>query len=303
MLLDQRIPFKYLFNKVKFDLLRVLFISVLFHTIKIFFAEQLPSIPFALITVLGTSISLLLAFKLSQSYERWWEARKVWGGIVNDSRTLIVQLLGFIPEDKLKDQQVIEIIRQIAHRHIGWCYSLGQSLRKLDPMQNLDALLSPAEIEALQTQNNKPLYLLLRHMQDLRKLHQLNMLNDFQQIQVEGTITRLCDSMGKGERIANTVFPATYRKFIHFFIYVFLITLSVALVETIGILEIPLLMVIASTFFLIEKSAKHMQDPFSNRPTDTSVTAIARTIEINIRQLLDEKDIPQPLRPEVFYLM
>jgi putative membrane protein len=303
MLLDTKIPFSYLFNKVKYDLLVVLVISGVFHTIKIFFVEHLPVIPISLVTVLGTSIALLLAFKLNQSYDRWWEARKIWGSIVNDSRMLVLQLLGFIAAEELKEQNIDSLVRQMAYRQIGWCYSLGQSLRQQDPMANLDGLVAAHELSALKAQSNKPLYLLMRHRIDLRTLHQLDVLNDFQQIQVEGTIGRLGDSMGKAERIANTVFPVTYRKFLHFFIYIFLISLSIALVESIGVYEIPLLMIIASTFFLIEKSARHLQDPFSNRPTDIAITTIARTIEINIRQLLLEKNIPKAIAPSGFYVM
>lgn len=141
------------------------------------------------------------------------------------------------------------------------------------------------------------------HMANLRELFESGAINSFQQIQIDNTLVRLCDSMGKAERINSTVFPTTYRLFIHFFIYLFLIILSLALVETIGILEIPILVAIASTFFLIEKTARHMQDPFRNKPTDTAVTAIARTIEINILQVLQEPDVPKPLTPTTFYLM
>ena len=76
---DKNIPFRYVFDKIKKDVFRVLLVSALFHTLKIFFANELPEIPFQLPTVLGTSISLILAFNLNQSYDRWWEARKVWG--------------------------------------------------------------------------------------------------------------------------------------------------------------------------------------------------------------------------------
>ncbi len=109
--------------------------------------------------------------------------------------------------------------------------------------------------------------------------------------------------MGKVERINNTFFPTTYRLFLHFSIYLFVVILSIALKGVEIYFEIPLLLVISSVFFLIEKSAAHLQDPFSNRPSDTPVTSIARTIEINIKQLLDEKEIPQPLQPCKFFIL
>lgn len=294
MLLDNHIPVSYLFNKVKWDVLRVLIISALFHVWKLLFSDVLPGIPIALPSLLGTGISLLLAFKLNQSYDRWWEARKVWGAIVNDSRSLVLQWLTFAGDAGA---------RVMGHRQIGWCYSLGQALRGLDPLEGLDRFVSPQELDEVRRHANKPLALLALHARDLRELASAGRVNAYQQIQLDGTLVRLCDSMGKAERIRSTVFPATYRRFIHYFIYLFLIVLSLALVETVGLWEIPLLTLVASTFFLIEKTSFHMQDPFRNRPTDTAVTAIARTIDINIRQLLGDSEVPEPWPAGEFYLM
>ncbi|MCC9135422.1 bestrophin family ion channel [Pontibacter silvestris] len=264
----------------------------------------MPQIPFQLPTVLGTSISLLLAFNVNQAYDRWWEARKVWGAIVNDSRSLIIQLKGFINNEHDLQGNSASILQRMAHRQIAWCYCLGQSLRGNNPITaDVENNLSPENVDFIRTQNNKPFALLMLQMDDLKELYETEAINSFQQVQINSTITRLCDSMGKVERINSTVFPVTYRIFIHFFIYLFLIILSLALVETVGWFEIPILTLIASTFFLIEKTAKHMQDPFKNKPTDTAVTAIARTIEINIKQILHRPNVPEPLAPEGFYLM
>ncbi|RDV16020.1 hypothetical protein DXT99_06515 [Pontibacter diazotrophicus] len=300
MLINTRIPFRYIFRKVKNDLLSVLCFSVVFHILKLFFVDYLPIIPFQLPAILGTSIALILAFNLNQSYDRWWEARKVWGAIVNDSRSFVMQLKGFTR----REGDAGTILKRMAHRQIAWCYCLGQSLRGQDPIAAEQTRhLSEEDIDFIKTQNNKPFALLMLHTEDLRNLYQSEAVNPFQQVQIDSTITRLCDSMGKAERINSTVFPVTYRLFVHFFIYLFLVVLSLALVETIGLFEIPILTFIASTFFLLEKTGKHMQDPFRNKPTDTAVTAIARTIEINIKQVLQEEEVPKPLTPEKFYLM
>lgn len=301
MLIEKKIPFKYLFNKIKYDVLRLLVFSISFQIIKHFFVEYLPLIPITLPSILGTSISLILAFKLNHSYDRWWEARKVWGAIVNDSRTLVLQVKGFTNETAFTEAK--SIIKRIAFRQIGWCYSLGQSLRGLDPFTNLENYISTGEQTHLQSQTNKAFALLQGHVNDIKILQQNQAINAFQQIQLDQTLVRLCESMGQAERINNTVFPVTYRILVHLFIYLFLITLSLGLVETIGLYEIPFLISIASTFFLLEETATYLQDPFVNKPTDTPVTAIARTIEINIKELLQEQVIPAPVVPEDFCLM
>lgn len=297
MLLNKRIPAYYILNKVKYDLVYIFILSgsVWFLTNR--YSELLPEIPLTIPAFIGTAISILLSFKLSQSYDRWWEARKVWGAIVNDSRSLVIQL------QSLTANGNEGIIKKIAKRQIAWCYALSQSLRGLNPTENLNKYISPSELEFIQNHNNKPLALLHLHGMDIKALKESNQLDLFSQIQLDNTLVRLCDAQGKAERIKTTVFPVTYRLFLHGIIYLFVITLSISLKNIEGIYEIPLLLLISSAFLLLEKTATHMQDPFENRPTDTAMTAISKNIEINILQLLKESEIPKAQQTEEFYLL
>lgn len=295
MLLNKRIPASYIINKVKYDLIIVLTLSLSVLYITDRYQNALPEMPLTIPAFIGTAISILLSFKLNQSYDRWWEARKVWGAIVNDSRSFVIQL------QSLTAKGNDETIRKIAFRQIAWCYSLGQSLRGLSPTDNLDGLISKEDLDEIKQHNNKPLALIQLNGKDIKQLKETNQLDIFSQLQLDNTLVRLCDAQGKCERIKTTIFPVTYRLFLHGIIYLFVITLAVSL-RVDGLFETPLLIAISTAFFLLEKSAKHMQDPFENRPTDTAVTAIARTIEINIKQLLKETEIPQPHQPEKFYL-
>ncbi|HEY3404103.1 MAG TPA: bestrophin family ion channel [Ohtaekwangia sp.] len=140
-------------------------------------------------------------------------------------------------------------------------------------------------------------------VKDLADLKHKDQLDAFSSVQVNTTVVNLTNAMGMAERIKSTVFPATYKLFLHGFIYLFVITLSISLTDIASYFEIPLLILISSAFFLLERTATHLQDPFSNRPTDTAMTAIASTIAINLKQLIQEKEIPQPQQPEAFYLM
>jgi putative membrane protein len=297
MLLNKPIPTSFILNKVKYDLIYVLVVSLLVLFITDRYKEFLPEMPLTIPAFIGTAISVLLSFKISQSYDRWWEARKVWGAIVNDSRSFVIQL------QTLTATGNDAMVKKIALRQIAWCYSLGQSLRGLNATENLEHYLSVEDLEELKQHNNKPLAMLQLHGKDIKTLRENNQLDTFSQLQLDDTLVRLCDAQGKAERIKSTVFPVTYRLFLHATIYLFVVTLSISLKNVAGFFEIPLLLVISTAFFLLEKSATHMQDPFENRPTDTAMTAIARTIEINIKQLLKEKEIPQPYAPEKFYLL
>ncbi|MES2616983.1 MAG: bestrophin family ion channel [Bacteroidota bacterium] len=297
MLLNKRIPPYYIINKVKYNFVYVFVVAFLVHYTKNKYADLLPDMPLTIPAFIGTAISVLLSFKLNQSYDRWWEARKIWGSIVNDSRSLVIQLNTFLGKGNEA------IIKEIAYRQIAWCYSLAQSLRAVNPLQHLEKYLTPTDLENLQQHSNKPLAILQMNAKSIQQLTQNKELVVYSQMQLDNTLVRLCDSQGRAERIKSTVFPVTYSLFLHAIIYLFVVTLSISLDEIPWYFEIPLLLLISSAFFLLEKSAKHMQDPFENNPTDTAMTAIATTIEINIKQLLDEKDVPLPHPPNKFYLL
>jgi putative membrane protein len=295
MILEKKIPISYWFNTIKWDIL----IVTVFSSVLYFSSDYIIdfNIPISIGAFLGTAIALLLSFKLSHSYDRWWEARKIWGSIVNDSRTLVIQLKAFIKKENK------EVINRIAYRQIAWCYSLSQNLRDGNDSENIDKFISQQELKSIRYQNNTPLALLDKQSQDLATVHQDKLVNDYQQMQIDDTLVRLCASMGKAERIKNTPFPKTYRLTLHLFIYIFLITLSFALTEIPSPFEIPFMIFISIPFFLVEKIAFNIQDPFENKPTDTAMTSISRTIEINIKQQLELEDIPEPITSKKFYIM
>lgn len=297
MLLNKPIPASYIIKKVKYDLIYVVVLSIIVLFVTNQYAEVLPEMPLTIPAFIGTAISILLSFKISQSYERWWEARKIWGSIVNDSRSLVLQLITFVADGNEA------VIKKIAFRQIAWCYALGQALRNLNPLENIEQFISSDQRDELMHHTNKPLALLFLHSKDLKALKDKNQLDIFSQVQLDNTLVRLCEAQGKAERIKSTVFPVTYRFFLRGIIYLFVITLSISLKDIAVLFEMPLLLLISMAFFLLEKSATHMQDPFENKPTDTAVSAIARNIEINIKQLLQESEVPQPLKSEKFYLL
>jgi len=297
MLLEKRIPIWYIANKVKQDLAYVLVLSTIVMLLTNKYQDLLPHMPISIPAFMGTAISVLLSFKLSQSYDRWWEARRIWGAIVNDSRSFVLQLQTLVADNN------DGTIKKLGYRQIAWCYSLGQALRGLDPTENLKGLLPEHEIETIRKHANKPMAIMQMQGLDIKKLKADNQLDVFSHIQLDDTMVRLVASAGMAERIKGTVFPVTYRLFLHFTIYLFVAMLSVSLQEVGGIWKIPLVLVISACFFLLEKSATHMQDPFNNKPTDTAVTAIARNIEINIKQLLKDENVPAPASTDDFYLM
>ncbi|MEM9695288.1 MAG: bestrophin family ion channel [Myxococcota bacterium] len=292
MLVDRRLPLRYIVSKIWLDLLLLALSGTLIEVAVVRGAGLLPEVDPSVAAFLGTSISLILSFKLAQSYQRWWEARKIWGAIVNDSRSLTRQVLTLVSADGRPE------VERIAHRQIAWCYALGQSLRGLDWRVGSEGHLEAPDIAEAEAHANRPLVMLQQHARDITSLYHRGALTDFQRLSLDEMLTRLTDSMGKAERIKSTVFPTTYRLYLHLFIYVFLIALALSLAKTEGWKEVVVIFVIAIPFFLLERTATLLQDPFENRPTDCAVTAIARTIETNILQLLGAPSHALPAAPQ-----
>lgn len=296
MLLNKRIPINFIFGKIKFEFIAITIFSFLIG----YLDEQFVfiSIPLAAPTILGTAISLLLAFRTAQAYDRWWEARIIWGSIVNNSRNLIreVQTCFRVTTNTT--------IQDFARRQIAWSYILGQSLRGEELTTTLKEHLNTDELTYVQKQKNIPNAILDLHAQEIKIAFENQSINEFQQIQLLSTINKLCDCMGMCERIKNTIFPRTYSTQIHLLIYVFAAMLPFSLTDYPPFVEEILNIIISSAFFLIENTAIYKQDPFEGRPTDTPVTSIARTIEINLKQMINSQDnIPQPLETKSYFLM
>lgn len=302
MVIKKNIPIKYLFSKVRTEFYLIIIYVIGFEVVDLSVDLAFLAIPISLPTTLGTAISIILAFRVNQAYARWWEARKVWGEIVNESRTLVRQLLTLVRRDS--KGRLHPLIKDMAYRQIAWTYSLGQSLRGQDPLGSLEAFLSAEELAALQSQKNVPNALLLTQASSLALLYRTKHLTDYQLVQIDQTHSKLCNSMGKCERIKNTVFPAQYSLIIEILLGLFIFLLPLGMLSISMHFVLPIILAITLLFFLIENTSELLQDPFENRPTDTPVTAIARTIEINIRQMLAEQEIPEKQAVvEEYYLM
>jgi ion channel-forming bestrophin family protein len=295
MLLKKNIPVSYVVGKIKMELALLGVYSSLVYIAHTVYGFPGVSIPFAIPAILGTIISLLLGFRSNQAYDRWWEARSLWGAIVNDSRSFARQVLTFV--DNSYDNEDRSALRErIIKRQIAWCYSLSKHLRGQNAHETLTNLVSDEEKQAVLRLDNTPMALLEQHGNDLRLLLRLGWVNEYQQVAMDETLNRFSNAMGACERIKNTVFPVTYSLYIHMLVILFALLMPFSLIEHFGVFQIPLVVAISASFFLIEKMAIHLQDPFENKPTDTPMTAISRKIDRDLRQLLKDEyaKVPEP---------
>lgn len=268
------------------------YVSAIYVAYGIFKIEEI-DIKMSIATVLGFSISLLLGFRTAASYDRWWEARKVWGGIVNDSRTLIRQLIGFTGKGEIKPE-----VKKLTYYMIAWCYALKNGLRNINPLEGLEEFLSQEELKELSSKSNKHNEILKLMQLKLAQLRANQSIDSFQYVSLDNTLKQLCDHMGKCERIKNTIFPEHYRAYTHWGITIFMIMLPYGMLFSTGPFVILICMIVNFFFLMIESIAFSLQSPFQNSANDTPMSALSRTIEINLLEMIDAPNIPAPLQPD-----
>lgn len=302
MIVKLKIPWISIFSDLKISMLFIVVYMSGLSIIDHYFPLKLIHIPLGLITVPGTVIALLLGFRTNSAYDRWWEARIVWGAIVNDSRTWVRQLMTFIKYENQSSSD-FENIKSMALRHVAWNYTLARHLRKQNPLEDVARLIEGSELDEVEKKSNVPNSLLYIQGSEIKKLYENGKIDRYQFVQLDETLTKLTDSMGRCERIKNTVFPASYTLLVEILIYMWIVFLPFGLVDMIGYILIPTTISLAFSFLVVERVAVYMQDPFENLPTDTAMLTLSRTIEINIKEELGEKNIPRPLLPEDGVLM
>jgi putative membrane protein len=257
-----------------------------------YFGFENLDIKMSIATVLGFAVALLMGFRTSASYDRWWEARKIWGGIVNDNRSLIRKIIAFTGGNILDDT------RQMAKYQIAWCYCLKNTLRNLDPLENLDNYLTKDELAYISTKNNKPNEILKMMGVLLARLKKSGQIDSIQMVAIDQSINQLCDHMGKSERIKNTIFPIQYRTYTHRGLTLFTLMLPYGMLYSTGPFVILICILVAFFFFMLENIAYFLQDPFMNRPSDIPMSALCRTIEINLLELTEAEDVPAAIQPD-----
>lgn len=293
MLLNRKISILYFINTIKWQIIFVIVFALVVGFLHLHPQFKGIDIPLNILALLGTVVSILLAFRTSQSYERWWEARIVWGAIVNDSRTLVRNVMQFLPENENYERQ------KFAERQIIWVNAFGESLRKIPFSPKVEAYLKFHNINAV----NIPNAILDEHSIQISNLAADMKISEFKQLQLNDVVSRLCDSMGKCERIKNTIFPRSYSVMLHTLIYAFTALLPLSLNHNQLITELAISILIPLLFISIEKTAIIMQDPFENTPVDTPMTSLAQTIEINIKQMMGEVDVPAKTQNTLYYEM
>jgi putative membrane protein len=245
-------------------------------------------IPVPAITLVGAALAFFLAFRNNSAYDRWWESRKIWGGIVNVSRTFASRLLSSAPELAVDER------RRIVYRHLAYINALRVQFRERDEWPEVEPFLDPAEYEGLADKRNRATHIVYTQTLELQRLKQNGVLDSFDHYHLGRLIERLYDLQGMAERIKKTVFPAFYTYFTRLFLLLFVVVLPGGLVRDMDWHAIPLCVAISFIFIILEKTGRVTEEPLEARSSGTPMGAICRTIEIDLRQMLGETELPEP---------
>jgi putative membrane protein len=255
----------------------------------------LPHIPLALY---GSAIGIVVAFRNQSSYARWWEARILWGAIINNSRSLARQVTTvMMPLNDTEAEELKVVQRRLVYYQIAYAHALRQQLRGLEPWEELAPLLSEQELRELRDEKNIPLAIQQQIGALLRECQVRGWVDIAHWRALDASLDDLLDAQGGTERIKNTPMPKQYDYFPQLFVQMYCVLLPLALVTNMGWFT-PLGSTFVGFMFLaLDQIGRDLEDPFENTIYDVPLTSITTTIEINLRQLLGETVLPQATTP------
>jgi ion channel-forming bestrophin family protein len=289
----------------------------------------LPWVPIALI---GTAAAFLVGFRNTQTYNRVWEARQIYGSIVNTSRSFGMMVKDFIIAENNATSSAIH--EEIIYRHIAWLTALRFQLRESRVWENIRSkvsnmeykklynvpewetafedeirpFLSEADLQYILSKKNRATHLISLQSAHLKKLRAEGLIGELAYIELEGLLVNIFEQQGKCERIKNFPYPRQFATINQMFIRLFVslipygtlgefAKLSDKTGQWVVWLTIPFSVIIAWVFMAMERIGESTENPFEGGANDVPITAMSRTIEIDLREMLDEKDVPAALSP------
>lgn len=247
-----------------------------------------PSLP---LTLFGSALALFLGFRDTSAYQRWWEGRVLWGAMINASRNLARTARSYLPDEEAHDLQRAIILRQITYVHVLRC-----QLRRQDTSFELNRFLSPDEAAPAAARTNKANGILDGTGRRIDHARAQGWIDTMQQAAMERILVDIANAQGGMERLKNTPLPNQYRFFPTFFTRLFCILLPIGLVESLGIAT-PIGSTVAGLMFLaVLQIGDDLVDPFAAKLHDVPLTAMTRTIEIDLLEALGDP-APEPVVP------
>jgi len=303
------------------------------------------AIPWLPISVIGTALAFYLGFKNNQAYDRLWEARKIWGAIVNSSRAWGTSVKAFVSDQFAKSgvpkTAIDKHVKTLTYRHIAWLYALRSQLLLPTPWEHisqsghvgrvtkkrmkrfgkdllgdeitineLNQFLPESEFQRLINYKNTATQIIDQQSQDLKMLREQNMIDDFRHMELQNILNLFYDHQGKAERIKKFPLPRQYGNMSQIFIGIFIFLLPFGMVsefhklgEMGAWLSIPFTVIIGWVYLMMELVGDYSENPFEGLGNDIPMYSLCRVIEIDLREMLGETDLPPGIEAKDGILM
>jgi putative membrane protein len=261
----------------------------------------LTTIPF---TLIGLPLAIFLGFRNNAAYDRYWEGRKLWGEVVLKSRNFSRQCQSLIagPQPVTAQLGLTDVRVRMIYRAVAFAHALRLHLRDDASMADLQPLLSDAEWQRAAQASNKPDFLMQRMGDDLRECLQAGRIEPCLVVSIDATMSSLTGAAAACERIKSTPIPFSYTLLLHRTAYLYCFLLPFGLVDSIGFMTPFVVAIVAYTFFGLDALGDEIEEPFGLEANDLPLEAICRSLEINLRESLDDDFVPAPLAPVNYHL-
>jgi len=229
--------------------------------------------------LLGIVLGLFLVFRTNTAYDRWWEGRRLWGGMVNSSRNLSIKLNAYLSKENHEDRD------WFAKMIPNFIFAMKEGLRAGVQFVELDA---PDDffINDLKKYKHKPNRIAALLYQKVNDLYAAKKITGDQLINADKELKDFIDNMGACERIKNTPIPYSYMMYVKKFITIYIITLPFGFVTQSGYMTIPIVVLVSYILFSVELIAEEIEDPFGRDINDLPLDDLAAKMRENIREIL-----------------
>ena len=303
------------------------------------------TIPWLPVSVIGTAVAFYVGFKNNQAYDRMWEARKIWGGIVNDSRAWGMMVDGYVSnlfkEKNVDDAEIQKVKRRLIYRHIAWLYAHrsqllvatswehisqgGHMARTAEMYQKkfgigllddevtrteLRLFLPKKEHDRLIANVNTATQIINEQSRDLAQLREQDLIDDFRHMEMENVLRSFYTLQGKNERIKKFPLPRQYANISRYFIGIFIMLLPFSMIPELmnlgdwGVwLSVPITALIGWVYVTMEIVGDYSENPFQGMANDIPMMSLCRTIEIDLREMLGETELPPNIKAKKGVLM
>lgn len=250
---------------------------------------DLTPLPF---TLIGLALSIFLGFRNNTSYDRFWEGRKLWGSLVNTSRTLTRQILTLVDGPDADPSH-----KDLVYRLCAYVHALRLHLRGQKNLSELASFIPEAEVRALEKESNPPIALIQSMGDRFREAWKAGRIDPYHLTVLESSLRDLANIQGGCERIRSTPIPYGYTVLMHRIVGVYCLALPFGVAAQLHQLTPIVVLLISYAFLGLDALGDEIEDPFGTDHNDLPLSQLSRMIEINLRERLGESELPSPVSP------